>query len=118
MPIKFDVIRRTLRTDMRMNAIIIKMGEFIHDEAALEGVDAVVVDIEMAKYAKICTRIDEGAGQLDFRFATPQDSPAEVRVMFNEFLATKQVDDVDAMVAAINAADRPAVEPDPNQSGG
>lgn len=118
MPVNYEVNRRTLRTDMKQNAIVIKLGEYIHEEAANEGVDPVVVDLEMVKYAKICARVTVSAEQLDFELSTPQESAAQVRANFHTFLETAQVEDVDEIVAAIAAADRPPVTPDPNQTGG
>lgn len=109
--VNFEVNNRTLRTDMRMNAVTLKMAEFIKEEAVAEGVEDIVVDIEMAKFAKISARIVVDAADLDFALAAPADSVAEIREKFHAFLNTTMVDVVDELVAAINSADAPVAVP-------
>lgn len=107
----YSVKRRTLRVDMQMNTIIIKMGEILKDIAEYEGVPEVVVDMELSKLAKLSVRVQPDANEwpYDFQLIDPDDTIDEVRMKFAKFLDTEMVEVVDEMVAAISRADSAVV---------
>lgn len=109
--VDYTVKRRTLRVDMQMNTIILKMGELLPKFAESEGVPEVVVDMELSKLARLSVRIQPVADDwpFDFQLIDPGDTTEEVNRKFGQFLDTQMVEVVDEMVAAINKSDAAAI---------
>lgn len=105
----YTVKRRTLRVDMQMNTIILKMGELLSELAEVEGVPEVVIDMELSKFAKLSVRMEAVPRELDFDLIRPGDPVENIREKFGQFLDTEMVETVDEMVSAINKADAAAV---------
>jgi hypothetical protein len=91
-----EVLRRTPRTEMRAEAIQVKMGSFYQDikdedrEAILRG---------LAFFSNLSARVVlNGDDELDFELASPGDSPEEIRRKYEAFLDTQHMDWVDRAV--------------------
>lgn len=103
-----EIKKRTPRTDLQLNAILVKMGELLRPLAQEIGAAEHRVDEALTAYARISVRASFGKDELDFDLIQPGDSAEVIRDRFDRYLDTQCVEIVDAALMALSEMDRPA----------
>lgn len=97
----------TPRTDLYYDQLLIKMGSFSEGLAKELGVEQYLSDDQLRTYARLCTRVAWGNGEVDFEIALPSDTPEAIRVKFDSYLDSACKGVTDRAIAELRAMDLP-----------
>lgn len=103
-----EINRRTPRTDLQLNAILVKMGELLKPLAQEIGATEYRIDEALTAYARISVRVSFGKDEIDFDLIQPGDSGEVIRARFDKYLDTQCVETVESALMALSEMDRPA----------
>lgn len=103
-----EIKRRTPRTDLQLNAILVKMGELLKPLAQEIGASEHRIDEALTSYARISVRVSFGKDELDFDLIQPGDSTEVIKGRFDAYLDTQCVETVEVALRALSEMDRPA----------
>ena len=104
------VSKRTPRTRMHYDALLIKAAGFYEELAEQEGVDAEAMNSELTRFCRISSRVELGKEKVDFELATFSDTPDRIRDKFVAYLDTEHMDVIDE---ATRLMVEQSVAPDP-----
>lgn len=100
-----EVKRKTPRTEMVYNSLVIKMSEIFESVAEDLGLSPLAVDKEMARFAALSARLT--AIDCDFELADVGDEEDALRAKFLKYVETEDYLKVEDIFAQIAAMDRP-----------
>lgn len=103
-----EIKKRTPRTDLQLNAILVKMGELLEPLSLETGATKYSIDEALTAYARISVRASFGKDELDFELIQPGDSVEVIGARFDKYLDTQCVETVEAALKALFEMDRPA----------
>lgn len=101
------VIRRTPRTNLTFRALVMRMGTFYEQLASELGLEPLLVDEELTRFARLSVRVIFEEGESDFALAQMGDGPDTILSKFAAYLDTQCIEQVDQAFQAIRAHDNP-----------
>jgi hypothetical protein len=105
-----NIQRRTPRTDMAKQSIVLRMTDFYEELAREEGVPTDVLDMALTAFAELSVRVDFSGESVDFELARPTDMASEIRTKFVAYLDTAHMDIVQRARIEIARTDLPAAD--------
>lgn len=106
---EITVLPRTIRTDITLRSIIIRVGAVMETIADTHNVTISDIDMVAYEYAMLCSRIQPN-GDLPFAVATARDDDATVIEAFESYLETDAIGLVDNIRATMREIDAPVNE--------
>jgi hypothetical protein len=101
--------KRTPRTQMHHDALVIKATEFYEELAEQEGVTVEALDSALTRFCRLSSRV-VFKKKLDFELATMADTPDQIREKFVAYLDTEHMEVIDE---ATRLMVEQSVTPDP-----
>jgi hypothetical protein len=104
----YEILTYTPRLRLQYQSLLRKAIDWYEEVAGDLGVETVVISNAIGDFLQMSVRVSGLNGDVDFDFASPQDTPEAVREKFNAYLDTEQMDMVDKIFDDINTTDAPA----------
>jgi hypothetical protein len=102
------VLKRTPRTDLMLDGILIRMSELLSPVAEELGVPTFKADEALTTFARLSARVAFDTGEIDFSPVEPGDGADQIHAKFNVYLDTECMETVIKALAAVSESDRPA----------